>query len=85
MTINLHIERLVIEGLGEGSDQNDRIKTAVEAELARLLREGGLVQSLQISTAVPVVKSPPVEMDEKASPTILGKQISRGIYSGIGK
>jgi len=39
MKINLHIERLVLDGYADGSLDGDSVRTALGTELARLLRE----------------------------------------------
>ena len=41
MNINLHIERLILDGLPIEPRQRAQVQAAVEAELARLLRPAG--------------------------------------------
>lgn len=85
MNINLHIERLVLDGLNLGPGQGVRVKQAVEAELARLLLESGLADNLQSGGALPDVRAHPMPIGENADPSSLGKAIGRAVYGGIGK
>jgi hypothetical protein len=85
MNIKLHIERLVLEGLEIGPGQGAKVKIAVEAELSRILAEGGLSPGLQGSGAMPSFRANPVRICGGANPSTLGEQIARSIYGGIGK
>jgi hypothetical protein len=85
MNINLHIERLVLDGLDIGPGQADRVKAATEAELSRLLSEGGLASSFQVTSAVPNVRADPIQVSSDTKPASLGRRISRAVYGGIGK
>jgi hypothetical protein len=80
MTIRIHIEHLVLEGLPLGAHEGPQVQAAVEAELARLMGGGApppggataRVTALAISLA-------------NASPTHLGQQIARSVHGGIRK
>jgi hypothetical protein len=85
MNINLHIERLVLDGLPVGSDQGVFVKSAVEAELSRLLATDGLNPDFQSGGAVPSVKADGVRMTNDSHPADLGRQIAQSVYGGIGK
>lgn len=85
MNINLHIERLVLNGLDIGPGQGANVKKAVEAELSRLLVEGGLASALQAGVALPRINVDPVRVNKGTDPSCLGQQIARSVYGGIGK
>lgn len=85
MNINLHIERLVLEGLDVGPGQGVQVKAAVEAELTRMLADGGLSGALQSGGALTHVKSAGIQLANVSSPAGLGKQIAGSVYGGIGK
>ncbi len=85
MNINLHIERLVLDGLDIGPGQGRQVKSAVEAELSRLLRDSGLASALQNGVALPRINVEPVRMSQGNDPDRLGQQIARSVYGGIGK
>ena len=84
MNINLHIERLVLDGLQLDHAQGKGVQAAVEAELTRLLTEQGLAAGLQGGGIVPVVPSAPVQFAQGSTPAGIGKQIAQSVYSGIG-
>ena len=86
MNINVHIERLILDGLPVARHQAPLIQTAVEAELARLLVADGLAPSLKAGGgATPSVNAPSIQFTSASSPTQLGQQIARAVYGGIGR
>jgi hypothetical protein len=85
MNINLHIERLILDGLNIGPDQGSFVKAAVETELSRLLSEGGLASGLQSGGALPNIRAGSLELNGNENPSRLGQEIARSIYSGIGE
>ena len=84
-TINLHIERLVLEGLELGPGQGDLVRAAVAAELTRLLTEGGLAGQFQSSAALPSVRVGAIHLAPTSEPAQLGGQIAQAVYGGIGE
>jgi hypothetical protein len=78
--VNLHIDRLVLEGIDLHHAQRPLLQAAVEAELGRLLAEGG-AGNLATGGAVPSVRAEGFEI----GPARLGTQIARSVYGGIGK
>jgi len=85
MNINLHIDRLVLDGLPIDHHQGPLIKAAVEAELSRLLTANGLANSLMTGGAMPSAPAPGIQVSRDSNPARLGQQIGRAIYGGIGK
>ncbi len=85
MNINLHIERLVLDGLNVGPGQGALVKKAAEAELSRLLSEGGLALGLQSGGARPNIRAGSIELNGNDNPLRLGQEIARSVYSGIGE
>ena len=85
MNINLHIERLILDGLNIGPGQGALVKAAVEKELSRLLTESGLASGLQTGIALPSLRVDPIQASRDTSPSHLGQQIARAVYGGIGK
>jgi hypothetical protein len=84
MSIKLHIERLVLDGLPVTRSQGPLVKAAVETELARLMAEGGLAQELASGGAVPSVRADGIN-SVGGSPARIGRQIAKAVYGGIGK
>lgn len=85
MKIHLHIDRLVLEGIDLASAGRPVLQAAVEAELGRLLAEGGVSPDLAGGGAVPSVRAGGFEMGGDGNPDQLGTRIARSVYGGIGK
>ena len=80
----MHIERLVLEGVGIAPGQRRLLQTAVETELARLLSAGGLAPRLAGGGALPRVAGPAIQLDMNNGPTELALQVAGAIHGGIG-
>jgi hypothetical protein len=85
MNINLHIERLVLDGVDTAPGQRHLLQGAVETELARLLIEGGLDHQLTGGAALPRIASPAIQLNGGNDPAQLGRTIAGAVYGGIGK
>jgi hypothetical protein len=84
MNINIHIERLILDGLAISQRQRPLVQAAVEAELSRLLAADGLAAHLQSGGALPQLKGDNIQLTHQSDPDTLGRQIARSVYSGIG-
>ena len=85
MNINLHIERLILDGLELGPAQGALIQAAVEAELGRLLGEHGLSAQLANGAVLPSVRAGGLQLAQGAAPAQIGEQIAQAVYGGIGE
>lgn len=85
MNINLHIERLVLNGIPIGPGQSPLLQAAVEAELTRLLVNGGLSGALRSGGTFYNVRTAGVQMAHDGGPARLGEQIAGAVYGGISK
>ena len=84
MNIQLHIERLVLDGLPLERGQGPALQAAVEAELARLLTENGLAESLAQGGAMRSLRGGDIQLAAGGSPTEMGTRIAGAVYGGIG-
>jgi hypothetical protein len=84
MNINLHIERLILDGLPVDRNQASHVQLAVEAELTRLLVENGLSTDLQAGGAVLGVRANGIQFREGCAPAEIGTQIAQSVYGAIG-
>jgi hypothetical protein len=84
VNVELHIDRLVLEGIDLDHAQRPVLQAALEAELGRLIGEGG-VGSLAAGGAVPSVRAEGFQMSGDGNPAQLGRQIAGAVYGGIGK
>jgi hypothetical protein len=78
VNVNLHIERLALEGIDLDPAQRPLLQAAVEAELSRLIAEGG-VGALAAGGAVPSVKAEGFQMGGDGNPSELGRQIAGAV------
>lgn len=81
-SINLHIERLVVDAALIGSGQPAAVHSAVALELARLLMAAGLRRELAAGGTLPVLSAGDIQL-ASAHPGTLGTQIARAVYSSI--
>lgn len=84
MNINLHIERLVLDGVTVAPGQRHLLQASVETELVRMLAEGGLSFSLAEGTNLSRVSANGIELIGNNSAQ-LGQQIAQSVYGGIGR
>lgn len=85
MKIELHIERLILDGLPVTRLQGPQVRAAIEHELARLLAaHGGLSVELSGGGAVPRVRAASIQIAQDSQPTQLGRHIARAVHAGIG-
>jgi hypothetical protein len=85
MNINLHIERLILDGLPIGKSQAFQVQRAVEDELTRLLTENSLTQHLSAGGAVPSVQASGIQLPADGNPAQIGIYIAQSIYDGVGQ
>jgi hypothetical protein len=85
VNISVYIERLILDGMHLASGQGAKVKAAVEAELSRLLAEGGVESSLRSGGAFHKMPARPIRVSEEIHPNRLGQQIARSVYGSIGQ
>jgi hypothetical protein len=84
MSIKLHIDRLILEGLPFSQSEGELVQVAFEAELSRLISEGGLSSELQRGGNIWSVPAGVVQIAEGGGPRAAGKRIAGAVYSGLG-
>ena len=84
MNINLHIERLVLEGLGVARHEVPQVRAAVEAELSRLLAERGLDLGLLAGGAFARLDAGELSLPRGGGPAQLGARIAESVFGGFG-
>lgn len=85
MNVNLHIERLILDGVAETTLDRAALQAAVTAELTRLLTEGGLHPDLIGGGARATVRGGGVQPLAGGGADVLGQQIAQAVYGGIGR
>lgn len=81
MTIEMHIERLILDGIDIRHRDRLLLQTAVETELARLLAEGSF--NPQTNITLQDIPAGQIQLSHDNDPTQLGRQIARSVYGGI--
>lgn len=84
MNIELHIERLILDGLPIEPRERAQAQAAVEAELTRLLTTGGLNAGLLAGGALPSLRADAIQLTNENNAGRLGEQIAQAVYGGIG-
>jgi hypothetical protein len=85
MTIHVHIERLVLDGLPMTRAQAPRVQAALEAELGHLLSDGKLSPELLSGGSMPQVPGGTIRLSGQCDPAGMGRQVARALYGGIGR
>ncbi len=83
MSVHLHIERLVLDGLTLGPRERRELEAALGAELGRLLGQGELHPELAAGGAVPSLRAPDLALVAGQGPTGLGEGLARSIHGGL--
>lgn len=82
MNINLHIERLVLDGIDVGSNQSKRLQASITSELTQLLSCGNIAPSLTSEATLKSVSASSIQLNDTKQ-QILGQQIAQSVYGGI--
>jgi hypothetical protein len=81
VNINVHIEKLVLEGLPLTAAQGPGVQAAVQAELARALGQAG-DRALPRSEAHRLAPAS-IQLTAGSSPAQVGRQIARAVHSSV--
>lgn len=84
MNIELHIERLILDGLAIEPRQHAHVQAAVEAELTRLLAADGLSSRLLSGGTLPHLAATSIQLSGQPNPIDLGQQIAGAVHGRIG-
>lgn len=85
MNLNLHVERLILDGMDIPARHHPAIQEAVITELTRLITEGSLKLGLDADSSLYEMPSATFQLSNGSEPTELGQQIARAVYGGIGQ
>jgi hypothetical protein len=85
MNIVVHIERLILDGIPLPQQHRPLVQTAMEEELARLLALDGLASDFQQSHVQQRIQAGVLEVKDTDEPAVLGRNIARAVYKGIGQ
>jgi hypothetical protein len=83
MDVRVHIERLVVDGLGTDPGGGTALGRSVQAELGRLLA-GGLPALLRSDAAVPALRAQARPVGSDGRSIGLGAQVAQAVYRSLG-
>jgi hypothetical protein len=83
VTVEVHIERLVLHGVEPRAGTAAAIGRAVEAELARLSESPGLPRSALGDGALPRLDAGRVDLPPSAGPQAIGRAIAAAVHRGL--
>jgi hypothetical protein len=82
LRVRIVIDRLVFDGIDVRFGSRDRLRAALEQELAHLVAAGELAPALAGGIAVPSLAAPAIEAS--GSPMRLGHAIAGAVYHSVG-
>ena len=85
MNVNLHIERLILDGLPLAGGQSTQVQQALERELTKLLATGELQDTWQSGGNVHRMQTAGIQVAQEIQPAHLGEQIAGAVYGGLSK
>ena len=83
MNVEIHIDRLVLDGVQLDPTGQRLLGAALRAELTRLIAQGGVQSSLP--GVEPRMTAAPIAIGAGCGPLQMGVQLARSVYGGIGK
>jgi len=83
MNIDLHIERLVLDGVALPPGAAGPMGAALEAELQRLLTERGIASGLARGGAIVRVSAPEADLTAARDPAGIGRAVAKAIHGGL--
>ena len=84
MKINLHIERLIVEGMSLTAREKDQLSSAIRQQLLGQLTERGLAADLNGLAGQRTVNGGAMSLMDADQPGAIGQKIGTAIYRGIG-
>lgn len=84
MSIRLHIDRVVLEGIEVPHGSRAALRASIERELAQRIETNGLAQELRAGVALPSVSAPPIEIAHGTPAPRIGAAIAASVHAGIG-
>ncbi len=85
MNINLHIKRLVIDGISIDPHRLDALKCATQCEIATQLRTHGLGSSMASQHMNKPLDGGRISISNTLEPGRIGRQIGKAVFRGIKK
>jgi len=85
MNINLHIERVVLDGLHVEDGQQDILQATIRDELLSLIKDQGFGREILAGGARPLLAANGIQLETGYSSVQLGRHIAQSVYGGLQK
>jgi hypothetical protein len=85
MSLRIHIERLLLDGIPIGRHDARLIQAAVEAKLAELFEGDSGMPRINFDSALPHLRGANITLSTDFEPAAAGAQIARAVHSAIGE
>lgn len=85
MRLEIHIQRLVLDGIDISPGQEGPLQEALQTELSRMLAADGLAPRLLGGGALARVRGGDIQLTGDSDPAQLGGQVAQAVYGGIGR
>jgi hypothetical protein len=83
MSIRLHVESLILDGLSLGPAERRHLERALVAELTHSLEGADSVHALGKLGVLPRLSAPGISIDAKDNGNSIGAQIAQSIYGAL--
>jgi hypothetical protein len=84
MSIRLHIDRLILDGVDLPPGSRRALRESLERELASRIAADGISGVLSGGAAVPSLSAPAIDVAHGTGAPKLGASIAASVYAGIG-
>jgi hypothetical protein len=85
MTVELHIDEIVLVGLPLPAGAEPRFRRAAEREIARSLARDGLAARHRLAGAVPTLRAPGITTAAAPDTAVLASQVARAVARGLSR
>jgi hypothetical protein len=82
--VHLHIERLVLDGIGATPAERVLLAETARLELTRLIATGGVSDSVAAGFSVPTLKGGAMTAASPINPIAFGRDLALTLYRNIG-
>ncbi len=83
MNIDIHIERLLLDGIDATPRQLSVLKSSFESHLAHLLAKEGIGTQLQQIREIKTIYTDPISSAQHSDFFLLGERIARSVHGGL--
>ncbi len=83
MSIHVHIERLIVEGVDIGPSGAVDLQSAIRERLTQLLTERGITRDYSRTTWIPAVEGQPLSITRPMHGATLGNRVAESLHRGF--